>query len=337
MKKLYNPSSNETVDSRRIIGGNPSGNHNPNKVKYKWATKLFDTMFNNTWTMGEVDTTSDVSDYKSLSVGEKNAYDKTLAQLIFMDSLQTNNLMDNINPHITATEVNMCLARQANEEALHSRSYEVLVESISTNTDHIYELWKSDPVLESKNSKIAKIYSDLSEEPNDSNLIKAMVANQILEGLYFYPGFVVIFALARNNKMLGSSQMIRFIMRDELTHLSLFQNMIKETMRENSNIWTNEFKEEIRNMFREAVELESEWGAYITDNNVLGLTNDIIKQYVQYLADSRLKAIGLNVIYDVPNPIKWVTNFSSLKNQKTNFFEGNVTNYSMGSLDINDF
>ena len=85
----------------------------------------------------------DAKDYEYLSPAEKRMYDLVLAQLIFMDSLQTNNLMDNINPYITAPEINACLARQAYEEALHSSSYAVMVESISDNTDLIYKDRKS--------------------------------------------------------------------------------------------------------------------------------------------------------------------------------------------------
>ena len=90
-------------------------------------------------------------------------------------------------------------------------------------------------------------------------------------------------------------------------------------------------------MFKEAVELETQWGKYITGGHILGLTDEIIEQYIQYLCDQRLKAVGMKKLYNVEHPMKWVDNFASFNDQKTNFFEGTVTNYSKGSLDFDDF
>jgi len=294
-------------------------------------------MLNNTWFPKEVDMTRDVNDYKHLTDAEKSAYDKVLAQLIFMDSLQTNNIIDNLNPFITSPEVNLILVRQAFEEALHSQSYAVMVDSISTNSQEIYELWRRDMKLKTKNDAIAKVYEELSTNPTDENIVKAMFANQILEGIYFYSGFAYLYTLARSDKMLGTAQMIRFIQRDEVTHLLLFQNMINSTKKERPELFTKELEEDVYQMFRDAVKLECEWGAYITQGQILGLTDDIIEQYIKHLADKRLHAVGMEKLYNVEHPIKWVDNFSQFNDQKTNFFEGNVTNYSKGSLDLDDF
>ncbi len=336
-KKIYNPDSQEKTQQRKIFGGDPTGIFELNDIKYQWAYNLWEMMLNNTWFPKEVDMTRDVSDYKHLLETEKKAYDKVLAQLIFMDSLQTNNIMDNLNPYITSPEINLVLVRQAFEEALHSQSYAVMVDSISTNSSEIYELWRRDMKLKSKNDAIARIYERLSSDPTDENIVLAMFANQILEGIYFYSGFTYLYTLARSGKMLGSAQMIRFIQRDEVTHLLLFQNMINVTRRERPDIFTKSFLDDVYQMFRDAVKLETEWGEYITQGQILGLTDEIIGQYIQYLADQRLSAVGLEKIYNVEHPIKWVDNFSKFNDQKTNFFEGNVTNYSKGSLNLDDF
>jgi len=336
-KKIYNPNSDEHTRDRKIFGGNPTGIFELNDIKYQWAYNLWEVMLNNTWFPKEVDMTRDVSDYKQLTDAEKTAYDKVLAQLIFMDSLQTNNLIDNINPFITSPEINLILVRQAFEEALHAQSYAVMVDSISTNSAEIYELWRRDMMLKHKNDAIAAVYEELGVNPTDQNIVKAMFANQILEGIYFYSGFTYIYTLARSGKMLGSADMIRFIQRDEVTHLVLFQNMINSTRKERPDLFTKELMDEVYEMFRQAVKLESEWGKYITGGQILGLTNDIIEQYIQYLADERLKAVGLEKIYNVEHPIKWVDQFSKFNDQKANFFESKNTNYSIGSLDLDDF
>jgi len=336
-KKVYNPNSEESVNQRKIFGGDPTGIFELNKIKYQWAYKLWDIMLNNTWFPKEVDMTGDVRDYKNLSEAEKHAYDKALSQLIFMDSLQTNNLIDNVNPYITSPEINLILVRQAFEEALHAQSYAVMVDSISTNTEEIYDMWRQDKRLKYKNDNIAKVYEELAANPTDEGIVKAMFANQILEGIYFYSGFTFFYTLARSGKMLGSAQMIRFIQRDEITHLLIFQNMINATRKERPELFTKELIDDVYEMFRQAVDLEVAWGQYITEGQLLGLTDEIIDQYIKYLADQRLKAVGLEKLYNVSHPIKWVDNFSKFNDQKTNFFEGNVTNYSKGSLDFDDF
>jgi len=335
-KEIYNPDTFESVNDRKIFGGNPTGIFELNNIKYQWAYKLWEMMLANSWFPSEVDMTADARDYKLLTESEKSAYDKALSQLIFMDSLQTNNLIDNVNPYITAPEINLILVRQAFEEALHSQSYAVMVDSISTNSAEIYELWRRDMQLKNKNDSIANIYKDLAKNPNEQNLVKAMFANQILEGIYFYSGFTYIYTLARSGKMLGSAQMIRFIQRDEITHLLIFQNMINALKKERSDLFTGELIDSIYAMFEEAIELEVSWGKYITGGQILGLTNDIIEEYIKHLADDRLNAVGFKKMYNAKHPIKWVDKFSKFNDQKSNFFEANVSNYAKASL-VMDF
>ena len=336
-KTIYNPDSKESLNDRRIFGGNSDGMINFTKMKYQWALNLWDTMEANTWFPKEVQMTGDAKDYKFLTEPEKRMYDLVLSQLIFMDSLQTNNLMDNINPYITAPEVNACLSRQSYEEANHSKSYAVMVESISDNTDQIYDMWKTDTKLREKNNYIADVYKNLAGDITDQKIVLALFANQILEGLYFYAGFAAIYALGKSGKMLGSSQMIRFIQRDEVTHLLLFQNMINSVRKERPELFTAQLEEIVRGMFRKAVALEASWGSYITQGQILGFTDKIIEQYIQYLADKRLEAVGYKPEYNVKHPIPWVDGYASFNDQRSNFFEGNVVNYSKGSIDFDDF
>ena len=336
-KKIYNPLSKESVNDRKVISGNPTGLIELTKVKYQWAINLWDMMLANTWFPQEVDLTGDARDYKILSAPEKRMYDLVLSQLIFMDSIQTNNLQDNINPYITAPEINVLLARQAFEEALHSSSYAVMVESISENTDEIYDMWRQDSVLAQKNEYIAQVYMDLEKNPTDENKLLAMFANQALEGIYFYAGFAAMYTLARSGKMLGSSQMIRFIQRDEVTHLLIFQNMINTVRKERPELFSDNVIKKVYDMFKAACELEINWGKHITNGQILGLNDQIIEQYIKYLTDDRLKKVGFEPIYNVSHPMKWVDSFSSLNEHKSNFFEATVTNYSKGSLNLDDF
>ncbi|MUU53131.1 ribonucleotide-diphosphate reductase subunit beta [Helicobacter pylori] len=336
-KKIYNPNSTESVNERKIFGGNPTSMFDLNKIKYQWADHLWKTMLANTWFAEEVSMNDDKRDYLKLSVEEKIGYDRALAQLIFMDSLQANNLIDNINPFITSPEINLCLVRQAYEEALHSHAYAVMVESISANTEEIYDMWRNDMQLKSKNDYIAQVYMELAKNPTEENILKALFANQILEGIYFYSGFSYFYTLARSGKMLGSAQMIRFIQRDEVTHLILFQNMINALRNERADLFTPQLINEVIEMFKKAVEIEASWGDYITQGKILGLTSSLIEQYIQFLADSRLSKVGIAKIYGVQHPIKWVESFSSFNEQRSNFFEARVSNYAKGSVSFDDF
>ncbi|GAA7748575.1 ribonucleotide-diphosphate reductase subunit beta [Helicobacter pylori] len=336
-KKIYNPNSTESVNERKIFGGNPTSMFDLNKIKYQWADHLWKTMLANTWFAEEVSMNDDKRDYLKLSAEEKIGYDRTLAQLIFMDSLQANNLIDNINPFITSPEINLCLVRQAYEEALHSHAYAVMVESISANTEEIYDMWRNDMQLKSKNDYIAQVYMELAKNPTEENILKALFANQILEGIYFYSGFSYFYTLARSGKMLGSAQMIRFIQRDEVTHLILFQNMINALRNERADLFTPKLINEVIGMFKKAVEIEALWGDYITQGKILGLTSSLIEQYIQFLADSRLSKVGIAKVYGVQHPIKWVESFSSFNEQRSNFFEARVSNYAKGSVSFDDF
>ncbi|GAA8210169.1 ribonucleotide-diphosphate reductase subunit beta [Helicobacter pylori] len=336
-KKIYNPNSTESVNERKIFGGNPTSMFDLNKIKYQWADHLWKTMLANTWFAEEVSMNDDKRDYLKLSVEEKIGYDRALAQLIFMDSLQTNNLIDNVNPFITSPEINLCLVRQAYEEALHSHAYAVMVESISANTEEIYDMWRNDMQLKSKNDYIAQVYMELAKNPTEENILKALFANQILEGIYFYSGFSYFYTLARSGKMLGSAQMIRFIQRDEVTHLILFQNMINALRNERADLFTPKLINEVIGMFKKAVEIEASWGDYITQGKILGLTSSLIEQYIQFLADSRLSKVGIAKVYGVQHPIKWVESFSSFNEQRSNFFEARVSNYAKGSVSFDDF
>ncbi len=343
-KKLFNydcPMYKGSTTS--IINGCSEGIINLNNLSYRWAYNLWEMMLANTWFPKEVDLTEDARQYRNLLPSEKRMYDKVLSQLIFMDSIQTNNTVDNVNPWITAPEVNMCLVRQSFEEALHAQSYAVMVDSISLNTEEIYEMWRDDKELKSKNEFIGNVYEQYGQraiDGDDEAKIYMIVANQCLEGIYFYSGFAGIYVLARAGKMLGSAQMIRFIQRDEVTHLQLFANIYKEIQKEYPSLFTEKVINNVKDMFYQAYELERKWGEYITEEAILGFSNELIDKFIKYLTNKRLKAIGLEEMFPEvgqKNPLSWFDSFSSFNEQKTNFFEGNVTNYSKGSLNFDDF
>lgn len=333
-KRLFNPEGNDSLLERKIIKGNSTNLFNLNNVKFSWATQLYRTMMANFWIPEKVDLTQDKNDYENLTVPEREAYDGILSFLIFLDSIQTNNL-PNISDYITAPEVNLLLSIQTFQEAIHSQSYQYIIESIlpKESRDLIYDKWRDDKVLFERNRFIAQIYQDFIEEASDRNFAKVLIANYLLESLYFYNGFNFFYLLASRNKMVGTSDVIRLINRDELSHVVLFQKIIREIRAENHNFFE---EEEIRAMFRTAVEQEILWTEHIIGNRVLGITTETTEAYTKWLANERLRTIGLAPMYEefTKNPYKHLERFADTEgdgNVKSNFFEGTVTSYNMSS------
>jgi ribonucleoside-diphosphate reductase beta chain len=164
------------------------------------------------------------------------------------------------------------------------------------------------------------------------------MANFILEGIYFYSGFMFFYNLERNGKMPGSAQEIRYINRDENTHLWLFRNIIRELQREESEVFTEELKNELREMMRVGVEHEINWGIYVIGDKIQGININLIESYIKYLGNKRLKEIGLSPIFEGynENPANWVDILSDANSVKTDFFEAKSTAYAKVSALIDD-
>ena len=254
--------------------------------------------------------------------------------LVFLDSIQTNNL-PNINEYITAPEVNLVLSIQTYQEAVHSQSYAYIIESIipADKREDIYEKWRKDPVLLERNQYIAEIYQNFVENQTDKNFAKVLIANYLLEGVYFYNGFNFFYNLAARSLMIGTADEIKYINRDDQTHCVLFANIIKEIAAEDDTFFNNE---ETYQMFEKAVEQEINWSNHIIGSNITGITPATIEQYTKYIANKRLKDIGLKPMYDGfnTNPYQQLENIADTNGSgsvKGNFFEANVSSYNQST------
>nr|WP_307775469.1 ribonucleotide-diphosphate reductase subunit beta [uncultured Cetobacterium sp.] len=333
-KKLFNPEGIDSLNARKIIKGNSTNIFNLNNVRYQWANLLYRTMMGNFWIPEKIDLTQDKNDYNNLTDYEKSAYDGILSFLIFLDSIQTNNI-PNVSDYITAPEVNLILSIQTFQEAIHSQSYQYIIETIlpKETRNSIYDKWREDKVLYERNKYIAEVYQKFIDEPSDENFARVIVADYLLESIYFYNGFNFFYLLASRNRMMGTSDIIRLINRDELSHVVIFQQLIREIKSENSNFFN---EKEIYEMFELAVEQEIAWTNHIIGDQILGITKETTEKYTKWLANERLKAIGLNSLYDgfEKNPYKHLEKFADTEgegNVKANFFEGSVTSYNMSS------
>ncbi len=338
-KPLFNEFGDIEVSKKRMINGNTTNLNDFNNMKYSWVSEWYRQAMNNFWIPEEINLSQDLKDYGNLSDSERVAYDKILSFLIFLDSIQTANL-GNISNFITASEVNLCLTIQAFQEAVHSQSYSYMLDTICSpeKRNEILYQWKDDKILLTRNKFIGDLYNNFIEGPSKVNLIKTIVANYVLEGIYFYSGFMFFYNLERNGKMVGSAQEIRYINRDENTHLWLFRNIIKELQQEEPELFTDELKEELIEMIKVGVEHEIAWGHYVIGDNIQGINKKLIEDYIKYLGNLRLSAIGLPRVYEniEDNPAAWVDILSDANSVKTDFFEGKSTAYAKAATLLDD-
>ncbi|MGN2338953.1 ribonucleotide-diphosphate reductase subunit beta [Clostridium cagae] len=338
-KPLFNEFGDRDPRLKRVINGNTTNLNDFNNMKYTWASDWYRQGMNNFWIPEEINLAQDLKDYKKLLPEERTAYDKILSFLIFLDSIQTANL-SNINSYITASEINLCLTIQSFQEAVHSQSYSYMLDSICSpeERNEILYQWKDDEILLKRNKFIGDLYNEFINNPNEYNLIKTLMANYILEGIYFYSGFMFFYNLERNGKMPGSAQEIRYINRDENTHLWLFRNIIKELQSENPESFTADLKNELREMMRIGVGNEILWGHYVIGDKTQGINKKLIEDYIRYLGNKRLKEIDLEPLFsgDEENPATWVDVVANSNSVKTDFFEAKSTAYAKVSTLIDD-
>ena len=219
--------------------------------------------------------------------------------------------------------------------SMHSASYQYIIETIipSERRNQVYDFWRTDKVLLKRCDFIASLFQNNLDNPTEENYFIALLGDYILEGLYFYTGFNFFYNLSFRKKMSGCADIFRLINKDELSHVRLFQSLVKEAMR------VFPYKEElIYSLFDRAVKQEIEWTNHIIGNSILGITEESTNNYVKYLANLRLRAIGMEPLYYDKkynkNPYKHLERLSdttSEGNTKANFFESGVTSYNQSS------
>jgi ribonucleoside-diphosphate reductase beta chain len=151
----------------------------------------------------------------------------------------------------------------------------------------------------------------------------------IMEGIFFYSGFVMMLSFKRQNRMSGIGEQYEYIMRDESIHLNFGIDLINQIKVENPDVWTPDFQKEVTALIEEAVELEIAYAHDCLPTGILGLNVNLFRDYVQFIADRRFERIGLPSKYGSKNPFPWMSEVIDLKKEK-NFFEKHVTDYQTG-------
>lgn len=322
-KKVFNEVGSDTLEDRKLVGGNSTGILNLNTIKYKWATNLLGIMQNNFWLPQRVSLVEDKVTLKELTEHELTALKNTLSFLIALDSMQVNTLPV-LSDYITAPEVSACLTVQAYQELVHSQSYQYILQELFPNLEReeIYDYWRDNPLLLKRNKAIADLYIKFNRARSEDSFKLAIAADFVLEGIYFYNGFNFFYQLASRNKGVGIAKVIKYIENDEVTHVSLMSYLVRDLLT------SEEDKKMLEEVIREAVKQEIEWGYEVYGDNILGVSKQSTEQFVKYLANQRAKLAGLGTLYKGYNNNPYA-HLDTRK--KENYFETSVTEYSQST------
>jgi ribonucleoside-diphosphate reductase beta chain len=309
--------------------------------KYKWAWEKYIAACANHWMPQEVNMNRDIALWKNpngLTDDERLIVKRNLGFFVTADSLAANNIVLGTYRHITAPECRQYLLRQAFEEAIHTHAYQYIAESLALDEGEIFAAYKEVKCIRDKDDFLIPFIETLTNpefktgtEENDRKLLKSLIVFAcIMEGLFFYVGFVQILSLGRQNKMTGAAEQYQYILRDESMHCNFGIDLINTIKLENPNLWTPEFRRELTDIFHKAVELEYAYAEDTMPRGVLGLNAAMFKEYLRFIANRRAQQIGLDQMFPgATNPFPWMSELIDLKKEK-NFFETRVIEYQTG-------
>lgn len=316
----------------------------PNKIlpiKYAWARAYYKTGVANNWVPEEVPMQDDVELWKrqdgGLSEDERRLIMRNMGFFSTAESLTANNIVLAIYRHITNPECRQYLLRQGFEEAIHTDTFIYCCDTLGVDPDEVYDAYNTISSIKEKDDFVVEITKSLFDQnfvTDTPEKVQKFVHDLvgyyvIMEGIFFYAGFVMMLSFKRQNRMIGVAEQFQFILRDESVHLAFGTDLINGIVEENPKIWTESFKQNLVDNIRRGVELEK---AYVDDclpKGILGLNPEQVKKYVEYIADRRLERINLPKQWGSKNPFPWMSEVIDLKKEK-NFFETRVTEYQTG-------
>jgi ribonucleoside-diphosphate reductase beta chain len=342
--QLFNPEGNDR--SNRIWCANHTGmmQLNLKTILNQQCYPYYSSMFDQHWSPEKVNLAEDQIALKALDKPYRKVYDSFLAYLTFLDSVQVSNIPQVAMP-VTCAGVKSFLSKQIEQETLHSRSYQHMILTLYPENEQnkVYELVQTDKVLQARCKYIADIYQQYLDNQTAENYYQMLVANYLLEGLYFYSGFMYFYNL---QELSGTVAMIKYINKDELWHIKGYATLLKKIVpefKENKIADLSLLKDKVYQMFDEAMKHELEWSNYILDNKILGMDSVGHEHYLKWLTNSRLNQIGLEPLYSKSYTNTYAhlykladinpENDTIVTNVKQNFFETTVTSYNTNYQD----
>jgi ribonucleoside-diphosphate reductase beta chain len=337
---LHNLTKRIDPEKKRLLNCNAVDVNQLMPLKYHWAWEHYLNGCANNWLPSEVSMQRDIELWKSnrLSADERLVIMRNLGFFSTAESLVGNNIVLAIFRFITNAEARQYLLRQAFEEAVHTHTFHYIVESLSLDQREVFNMYHEVNSIHDKDAFEMTLTTEIAKPDfsTDSTLgVQTFLRNLvgfyvIMEGIFFYSGFVMMLSFHRQNRLTGIGEQFQYILRDETVHLNFGIDLINTIKEENPEIWTPELQREIVRMVREAVELEIAYAQDCLPSGILGLNAGLFREYVQHIADRRLERIGVAGVYGSGNPFPWMSETIDLRKEK-NFFETRVTEYQSGA------
>ena len=334
------PHARVRAEDKRIINAKTDVNQLV-PFKYKWAWDKYLSACANHWMPQEINMQRDIELWKNpngLTDDERLIVKRNLGFFVTADSLAANNIVLGTYRHITAPECRQYLLRQAFEEAIHTHAYQYIVESLDLDAGEVFNAYHEIPSIREKDEFLVPFIDTLTDPAfvtgtpqNDQALLRSLIVfSCLMEGMFFYVGFTQILSLGRQNKMTGAAEQYMYILRDESMHCNFGIDLVNQIKLENPHLWTAQFRDEMVELFRRAVELEYRYAEDTMPRGVLGLNAPMFKEYLRFIANRRCQQIGLDALYPgAANPFPWMSEMIDLKKER-NFFETRVIEYQTG-------
>tara|TARA_B100000073_G_scaffold234240_1_gene195802 strand:+ start:1484 stop:2656 length:1173 start_codon:yes stop_codon:yes gene_type:complete len=344
--------------------GQPLGVQRYDSYKYPIFDKLTQQQLGYFWRPEEVSLQKDRSDYQTLTPEQKHIFTSNLKYQVMLDSVQGRGPGMAFVPYCSLPELEAAMTIWETMEMIHSRSYTYIMKNVYSDPSEVFDTILDDDRILDRAKSVTASYDalinaahqfdtgnmwkgDWKDSPTAQWEIKdlkrklylAMVNVNILEGIRFYVSFACTFAFGELKLMEGSAKIISLIARDESQHLVLTQNILKNWANGDDPVMQDIMREEEENviqMFRNAVDEEKSWADYLfKDGSMIGLNAKLLSQYVEWIANRRMKAVGLNPIYDVAaknNPLPWTQYWLNSKGQQNAPQETEIESYIVGGI-----
>ena len=361
---VFNKGHVDTKEQPMFFGA-PLGVQRYDSYKYPVFEKLTNQMLGYFWRPEEVSLQKDRGDYQSLRPEQKHIFTSNLKYQILLDSVQGRGPGMAFSPYCALPELEGAMNVWQFMEMIHSRSYTYIIKNVYPDPAEVFDTILDDDKILARAKSVTAAYDDfinMAHQYDQSNwwrpewknasynasyeerelkrkLYLAVSNVNILEGIRFYVSFACSFAFGELKLMEGSAKIISLISRDENQHTVLTQQMIKMWQKGDDPVMLEVMKEErdtVIAMFRNAVEEEKEWAQYLfKDGTMIGLNDKLLVKYVEWIANKRMRAIGLDPIYDAPiknNPLPWTEHWISSKGLQVAPQETEVESYVVGGI-----
>ena len=350
---------NVDFKKNKIFFGEALNTQRFDEFKYPIFDKLTQRQLSFFWRPEEVSLQKDRSDYQNLSDAQKHIFTSNLRYQTLLDSVQGRAPSIAFLPFVTLPELESCIITWDFMETIHSRSYTHIIKNIYADPSDIFDTILDEEAIVKRAEMVTEKYDHFIElgrrrllglKVDDYDLYKALylalISVNILEGIRFFVSFACSFAFGELKQMEGSAKIISLIARDEAQHLGISQHMLKcYKNQENDPIMNKVMKDcepEVYKMYEDAVDQEKEWAEFLfKDGSMIGLSVPLLGQYVEFTANKRLRALGLDPLYDISstnNPLPWTEHWFNSRGLQNAPQETEIESYVIGGIkqDVQD-